>query len=305
VSLRRGRRGFTLIELLVVIAIIAILVGLLLPATQKVRDASTRTKCMNNMKQIMLAMHLYHDVNGCLPPGIPVAFYTGASGYQGYDRSCWTRFILPYIEQDNLLKQYMASWGSGSYSTFLPGANTPVTLFMCPADPLNPKTAQQGFHGNYVMCAGNGYFTPGGANGTALNGVFYAASKTRLSDITDGTSNTLCGSELILSADVNGAHDIRGRYQNAIHCGTTFSTLYPPNSPIGDNPEGYCQPIPMAPCTAAPSTSNCYTLARSYHTGGVTTSLADGSVKFVSNAVTPQVWLDLGTRGGGEAPGDF
>ena len=151
---------------------------------------------------------------------------------------------------------------------------------------------------------GDNYFTPGGADGTSLDGVFYAKSKTRMADIVDGTSNTLFASELILVADT-GTHDIRGRYHNAIHCGVMFTTLYPPNSTVGDNPEGYCVPLPMAPCTGAPGNNNCFSLARSYHAGGVNAGLGDGSVRFISNSVTPGVYQALGTRAGGEVVGDY
>ena len=159
-----------------------------------------------------------------------------------------------------LYNEMQAAYGTGSYTTFLPGHDTVISTFMCPTDPANPKVltagattsaASQGFHGNYVLCGGDTYFTPGGAQRRSTAS-FTPNRRLCMADITDGTSNTLFGSELILVADTS-THDIRGRYYNAIHCGVMFSTIYPPNSTIGDNPEGYCVPLPKAPCTAHPA----------------------------------------------------
>jgi prepilin-type N-terminal cleavage/methylation domain-containing protein/prepilin-type processing-associated H-X9-DG protein len=308
-----GRRssGFTLIELLVVIAIIGVLIGLLLPAVQKVREAANRIRCANQLKQLGLALHNYHDGNQLFPPGVMSYFYDGTN--PPYDRRCWEYVLLPYLEQDNIYRQNQASWGTGTYSINLPAQWMPISVLMCPSDPANVKNitsgattpqASQGFHGNYVLCAGESYITPASdTRGMNLHGMFYAQSRVRIADVTDGTSNTAMGSELILSRDVAG-HDTRGRYANAVHSSAVFTTLYPPNSSLGDNTY-FCQPIPQAPCLAAQSTSNQYTVARSYHPGGVNAVLADGSVRTISNTVAPLIWSALGTRAGGEVPGDF
>lgn len=134
--------------------------------------------------------------------------------------------------------------------------------------------------------------------GLNLNGIFYGQSKVTMVGITDGTSNTVMVAEILNTQDT-GTHDIRGRVWNAIHAGTSVSTLYPPNSTIGDNPQGYCVARPGAPC-GTQSVSGAFILARSSHTGGVNAALADGSVRFVTNSITPVMWLAMGTRAGGE-----
>ncbi|MBN9121306.1 MAG: DUF1559 domain-containing protein [Planctomycetes bacterium] len=302
----RTRRGFTLIELLVVIAIIAILIGLLLPAVQKVREAAARMKCTNNLKQIGLALHNYHDQVGYLPAGEPQGYFSSNwyadVGTKDGDRSCWIGPILPFIEQTALYTQYQ------NWLVTLPGltdtapfAATVISTLVCPSDPGAPKVSAlgQGAHSSYVVCHGSGYATPTTSpRGFNLDGMLYGQSKTRLTDATDGTSNTLLASELLQSQDT-GQHDVRGRIWNSIHAGTSFSTMYPPNSTVGDNVMGYCVAIPGAPC-GTQSTTNAYSLARSRHTGGVNAVMADGSVRFVSNSVTPNTWLWMGTRAGGE-----
>src|SRR5437763_3889069 len=131
------RRGFTLIELLVVIAIIAILIGLLLPAVQKVREAANRVKCSSNLKQLGLAAHHYHDVNGHFPPGI--GYYPPASGAFG----TYFFHLLPYVEQDPLYRSALAVVAfpppAGPTAVYYPGNNNVysrrVAVFLCPSDP--------------------------------------------------------------------------------------------------------------------------------------------------------------------------
>ncbi len=307
----KRRFGFTLIELLVVIAIIAILIGLLVPAVQKVREAASRTRCINNEKQIGLALHAYHDVNKRLPMGQFNLFANDST--INYNRACWFQMILPYVEQSALYNGMIGSLTtSGNYAySNAPGRETIVATFMCSSDPGSPKNmtagaasaaASQGFHSNYVLCAGNTLFGNAGG-GASLNGVFYPLSKTKMTDITDGTSNTAFGSEVILVPDT-GSHDLRGRVYNTWQGNVLFSTLYPPNTTVGDQSD-YCIAAPMAPC-AALGGSNLVQSARSMHPGGVNVLMGDGTVRFVSNSVSTTTWNAVGSRSSGEILGsDF
>jgi prepilin-type N-terminal cleavage/methylation domain-containing protein len=311
--LLQRRAGFTLIELLVVIAIIGILIALLLPAVQKVRAAANRLRCANNLKQLSLGLHHYHSVHDHFPPG-----NTNPMGYDPgneEDRRNWAvTALLPYVEQQALhdgVEAYLAN--GGRYIVHCPLNKTVMPVFLCPSDPAGPKTLtggpgstnQQGFHGNYAACAGSTAFNgaDGSDGGTDLDGLFYAFSATRFSDIRDGTSNTLMLSELIVSPDLT-SHDVRGRLFNpAKQGGVLFSTLYPPNTSVADRLQ-WCQSIPAAPCRSTHVEINLS--ARSYHFGGVNVVLADGSGRFISDRIAPVTWTALGTRAGGESiSGDF
>jgi prepilin-type N-terminal cleavage/methylation domain-containing protein/prepilin-type processing-associated H-X9-DG protein len=324
------RRGFTLIELLVVIAIIAALVGLLLPAVQKVREAAARAQCANNLKQLGIALHTYHDANGTMPPGQWCLNLSENTTTYHYNRGCWFQNTLPHVEQDNLYREITAwdqsNLGSRHYMCAAPGHETVVKTFMCPSDPFAGKVitqwngpgtgvsngtpqSSQGFHGNYVLCSGNDAFNPSySRNGSNLNGMFYVHSTVRLSDVTDGTTNTLMSSEINLVPDnmigpgCCEGNDLRGRYYNSYFGDTMFTTKQPPNTTLPDVTD-LCINQPYAPCTESNSQALHY--ARSRHSGGVNAGLADGSVRFIANGVNAQVYLNLGTRAGGEASGDY
>ena len=304
-------RGFTLIELLVVIAIIAVLIALLLPAVQQAREAARRSQCKNNLKQLGLAMHNYHDSFKLFPPG--QFNYLGAdmSPAGGTARSCWMQQLLPYMDQAPLYNRFAVSIaaGAGAYSwngheIVIPGLN-------CPSDPVSGKVitagattpvASQGFHGNYVMCGHNDVYPADGVNGgtTGMNGMFFPLSKISLRDVTDGSSNTAMGSEIILTVDT-ASHDLRGRYYNSWQGNNLFSTFQPPNTTLGDR-SSYCINSVQAPCASSGSNVQ---YARSLHTGGVHVLMGDGAVRFVSSNIDTTTWRAVGTRAGGEVIGDF
>ncbi len=193
------RRAFTLIELLVVIAIIAILIGLLLPAVQKVREAAARSTCSNNLHQMMLGLHSYHDATGALPP----AFKTPSNFYSGWG---WSAFLLPYLEQGPLYDQMNVSentYFGGNVYTCTPANVTPtgtsqlkLKVFRCPADTGPDQNNLRQNHGlsNYRAVAGP-YTYPFITVGQDFGGVMWHNSKVKLTDITDGTSNTLASGE--------------------------------------------------------------------------------------------------------------
>jgi prepilin-type N-terminal cleavage/methylation domain-containing protein/prepilin-type processing-associated H-X9-DG protein len=309
--------GFTLIELLVVVAIIAILIGLLIPAVQKVREAGNRSQCQNNQRQIGLALMTYHDANQQFPPGQQNAIGSN----NGLLRACWEQPLLPYIEQGNLynvIQQYQPSYYTFQIigTVVVPGGTgveTKIKTFMCPSDgnggknitygAATPTTnGNQGFSGNYVLCAGNTYFGRNGASAIAVPnaGMFFPLSQTKLASVLDGTSNTLMGSEILVSPDITG-HDLRGRYYNTWQGNVLFSTLYPPNTSAPDV-DDYCQSIPTAPCTSTVPTTGYIQSARSDHLNGINVLMADGSVHFVNNNVAPAAWQAAGSMAGQEVP---
>ena len=301
----RIRKGFTLIELLVVIAIIAILIALLLPAVQQAREAARRTQCKNNLKQIGLAMHNYHDVNN----GFPVAQFACCWG-------TWMVGILPYIEQTNLYNMYnndrMYDGFAGTrYSSAvnLPVTTTRLAALTCPSDTPNAPLANITSH-NYAVNFGNtGWLqqatladvTFGGAP-FALSGVSGARNK-KIRDIVDGTSSTILVSEVVQGS----GRDLRGFswWGNA----SQFSAFLPPNSPVPDRlPEvQYCQDEPLRnrPCALATTTNPEMLASRSMHVGGVQLTLCDGSSRFVSENIDLNVWRALSTSQGSEVIGEF
>jgi prepilin-type N-terminal cleavage/methylation domain-containing protein/prepilin-type processing-associated H-X9-DG protein len=229
------RLGFTLIELLVVIAIIAILIGLLLPAVQKVRDAAARTQCQNNLKQQGLALHSYHDANGALPSGVTWPGFTftntGQMTEQLFDYWSWLAMIMPYIEQDNLYRtadQWQRQPGSGYktwstayfwwpwgdfWSNFSTAQPNPalgqlVKVYNCPSDirTLTVQISQDGFNFKLAFTSYEGVSGLVGGdfsgNPPDRKGILYWQSRTKLTDITDGTSRTLMVGERPPSADL-------------------------------------------------------------------------------------------------------
>ncbi|HXG08454.1 MAG TPA: DUF1559 domain-containing protein [Gemmataceae bacterium] len=279
------RRAFTLIELLVVIAIIGVLIALLLPAVQRVREAASRLQCKNHLRQIGLAMHSYHDRAGSFPPG-----YTSKSlpnGEEGGPGWGWAAYLLSDLEQQNLQSRIMFNQG-------IPNAVhndvrvQELAIFRCPSDQRIPPFtvfSEDGIpittvaHANYVALFGSNEIEedPG-----AGNGLFYRNSRIRIADISDGTSLTLMvgerSSNLFKSTwtgVVRGAADAQ-----ALVLG---SADHVPNHPSAHKEDFW-----------------------SRHPQGVNFLFADGSVHSINNGIKPAVWAALATRAGGEPnAGDF
>jgi prepilin-type N-terminal cleavage/methylation domain-containing protein/prepilin-type processing-associated H-X9-DG protein len=305
--MRRPRSGFTLIELLVVIAIIAVLIGLLLPAVQKVREAAARAKCQNNLKQLGLGMHNYHDAYGRLMEGLPPA--RTPPGYT----CCWGTWmvpILPYIEQDVLFRLYQNYGGNDDTGPRYGGqpnrANVTskrLTILTCPSDTPNAPLSGITSH-SYALNFGNtGVWQQLSLNNVRWAGAPFGNGDTRvknvtLSQITDGTSTTLMAAELIIGQYT----DLRGFTWWGDSAG--FTTYLAPNSPLPDvmNVDSYCvnQP-PNPPCTGIPTATNPpMVAARSRHTGVVNVVMCDGSVRSVSDTININTWRALSTTQGGE-----
>jgi prepilin-type N-terminal cleavage/methylation domain-containing protein len=378
---QRSSKAFTLIELLVVIAIIAVLIGLLLPAVQKVREAANRMSCSNNLKQIALALHNHHDTYNKFPYAQKYNGTAQAHGVYTLYPYGWYQQILPFMEQDNVYKLYeslpltkaqlapnaknvSAVSPLGSIGTTTVSKNTNaarrslVKTWFCPSD-SGPQLTQSGAggegpneeraRGNYRGCVGPGNMlgvattlnpaTDQNTNVPAGPGVFTVilnqsfdassggagvpVAQTRISDMTDGTANTVMISEginptITSVTNPNPGGITIGDVQTGTMGGSLFSTWLTPNTPLADavmacpsdngaavangaNDGGY-----RARCGggfAHPLAAQ-HAAARSKHAGGVNAALGDASVRFVSNNISLRTWRSVGGRGDGQVLGN-
>ena len=309
-SVRSGasRSGFTLVELLVVIAIIGVLVALLLPAVQAAREAARRTSCINKLRQWGLAVHNHHDSLGYIP-----------QGNQNNPRRVWVVLVWPYVESGSMYAQFdqtqhfylppntVTSTTNGIYAKTAP-------LYYCPSDRMNAIWKGDIYYrarGSYVINWGNQAVPYNAADtaqdpgkGIAPFGYEDNASgslprKVRLANFTDGTSNTLLISEIIMAGN-DSDFDIRGDWLNDDRPCTQFMTINTPNS--GTDVSPYCNAATYPknpPCTTTGS-GNSYKAARSKHPGGVNALIGDGATRFFTNSVSITNWRALGTMDGGE-----
>ncbi len=308
---RKSRYAFTLVELLVVIAIIGILVGLLLPAVQAAREAARRMQCTNNLKQLGLAWHNYHDAHKRFPFGSGGT--TPPSGSPGYSA---VSLLLPYIEQTPLYNSIDFRLPLTS-ATNAPARLQVVPAFLCPSDKPNPQP-QSGGAINYMGNKGSLHWW----SDPSQTGLFLHFRSFRFSDIIDGTSNTAAFSERLLTDGNNGVVDLKSDVflgtgdpsnpDEAIQmCYATDATNLANQFPLfmgapwinGQHTYMHVDVPNRRSCGFYPFKASMP--ASSQHTGGVNMTLCDGSVRFVADTIDLQLWRSIGTRNGGEVVSDY
>jgi prepilin-type N-terminal cleavage/methylation domain-containing protein/prepilin-type processing-associated H-X9-DG protein len=307
-----ARSGFTLVELLVVIAIIAVLIGLLLPAVQKVRETAARSQCQNNLKQIGLALHSYHDLKKSFPPGYVATVDYSDTALQTTPGWGWGAYILPHIEQDSLYRQL----NFDEPAETSPAIQNLVQVYMCPSDlgPTEAFVVPDAFGSPVTLAAPCGYAACCGGDETDTadptgEGVFYRNSHTRLSDIRDGVSETILIGERATS-------NALGIWAGAINDGIVA------RGPLTPNPGTSTGPAPclvLAHChliNTVDDTDGGLDDFSSNHAGGSNILFADGSVHFIRSIPSDNpdgtysadslILQALGTRAKGDTvPGNW
>jgi len=331
-SLSHSRRGFTLIELLVVIAIIAILIGLLLPAVQKVREAAARMSCQNKLKQLALACHTYADSNGGLPSAMVTIGYTNAetpNNTTGFGPN-WIVLILPYIEQSNLFNQQATSINANvsnvADDNWRNIRGTVIPTLQCPSE-ANGSTAYSGgggnwARGNYAANLGPSHvsntrdgqssnMTPSG--GTSINGVgpMWVTTKlphrcSTIQGIQDGSSNTILLGEVrsgLIAGDPRGTWALGHVGSSSVSTYTQGDCVLLNNTNGGSDDVQGCQDNGAAGMGCCSGCNSNQASFRSKHTGGVNVAFADASVRFLRDS-TPAMTLALlgAAQDGGVVP---
>jgi prepilin-type N-terminal cleavage/methylation domain-containing protein len=316
VRLPSPRRGFTLIELLVVIAIIAVLIGLLVPAVQKVREAAARLQCQNNLKQIGLALHNYQSQTGYFPPGALRSPATGTVGpfYKKFGvtangvQHSWTVFLLPHLEQSAVYAEYdmNSNWAAPANQA---ARETVLAVFLCPSTPGGAGRFNQKTVGGVAVRAAPGDYAPDNAYSSLLegaglvdvavnrNGVLEVNQAWSIPEIRDGTSNTSVIAEDAGRPDLWQAGKLTGPGAQTDGGWADTDNEYITH---GFTADGTVNP---GPChTNCTNNNEVY----SFHAGGANHVFADGSVHFVRASMDIRLFVKLITRSGDDlAPTDY
>jgi prepilin-type N-terminal cleavage/methylation domain-containing protein len=327
----RSARGFTLIELLVVIAIIAVLIALLLPAVQQAREAARRTQCRNNLKQLGLALHNYHDTYNVFPTGRIRNTYSGITDAWYTGNIAWLPRLLPQVDQAPLFAQVDWNLGQGTSATDghggVNGTNPTgarrqiIPAFRCPSDPGNGGVPWRTPAGVTVtgQAPNAGYASTNYAANvgttTRLNanppGMFGQNTRLGVRDVLDGSSNTLAISEVVIGFYRENVNDTGNNTPCAAGAKDTSNTRqagyswfygYFPQSSFFST---YLGPNNSRAADCGVNSDRVNNAARSLHVGGVHTLLCDGSVRFVSENIDLGTWSNLGNRADGNVLGDF
>ncbi len=339
------RRAFTLIELLVVIAIIAILIALLLPAVQQAREAARRTQCKNNMKQLGLALHNYHDTHNALPPGclaIPNAAGTAPDRTRG--GWGWNAFVLPYVDQGPLYNQLNPNGDNFPTNTAGHLVQTSLTMMVCPSDASPAVNTYGGFadvnqngmgKSNYPAVSGavsvetNQWAANviAASGGNAVAGMFNYNSATKFRDVTDGMSNTFACAERAwdgspvkddLRTDRNGttyaafdANPSLGWSGPLPRKGSVWAGRYG-HLPVASGPnagtntgEKYATFVRVTNSDKFVPNGAGAPAASSMHVGGAQYLLGDGSVRFIGENIDRNTFRYLGCMSDGQVIGEF